>query len=497
MMPTHTITAELWRNNLYAFTDLAFRILHHDKMVDGGHIKYICRVLQAVVERQLKNLLITIPPGHSKTFITTNALLPFLIAKNHRARIFYVSSTSQLAIDKIVKTRTIMQSPQYKALFPHIKISNDDKSVIKFENSIGFIAGKGIEGAITGADADLIVFDDPIDASSSRTIIENTEEKIRNSFLTRLRSSGGSDNYGFIVVNQRTGENDISSFFLQNYKLGFHLNLPFLEEDDKVYIFNDFKYTRKAGVELNPKQYTKEILKSRIGDFETKDFSKRIFETQYQQNPQPATGQLMKAYDFLFYDQKDLAFKMQKIFITCDTANKTGTANDYSVMCCWGWTGAKLLLLDMVRGKWEFLNLTQVFNAFYRKWQFGLRNGVHLSSIIIEDKASGTQLYQTAKSLGLPAGLLIAKQRVKDKYSRYSQVGAFIGSQKVYLPHFDIKIDGVQDVRTSITIPFLNEVKTFSKDDTHKNDDICDCLFDACEEVYTLNATPSKVYTRF
>jgi hypothetical protein len=70
-------------------------------------------------------------------------------------------------------------------------------------------------------------------------------------------------------------------------------------------LFNDIKYTRKAGVELNPKQYTKEILKSRIGDFETKDFSKRIFETQYQQNPQPATGQLMKAYDFLFYDQKD------------------------------------------------------------------------------------------------------------------------------------------------------------------------------------------------
>jgi predicted phage terminase large subunit-like protein len=487
----------LWQENLYAFTDLAFRILHHQKMVDGGHIRYIAKILQAVVDRRVKNLLITIPPGHSKTFITTNAFLPFLIAKNFRARIFYVSSTSALAIDKITKTRAIMQSPQYKDLFPHIKISNDDKSVIKFKNSIGFIAGKGIDGAITGADADLIVFDDPIDASASRTIIESTEEKIRTSFLTRLRSNGGVDNYGFIVINQRTGEEDISSFFLQNYKIGKHINLPFLEEDDKVYEYEGLKYIRKAGVELNPHQYTKEALKSRIGDFEANDFSKRLFETQYQQNPKPATGQLMKAHDFLFYDQQDLDVKMQKIFMTCDTANKTGTANDYSVMCCWGWTGTRLMLLDMIRGKWEFLDLEKVFNAFYKKWQFGLKKGTYLTSIIIEDKASGTQLYQTAKSYGLPAGLLTAKQRVKDKYSRYSQVGAFIGSQKVYLPHFEVKIDGVQDVRQQITLPFLNEVKTFSKDDTHKHDDICDCLFDACAEVYILPSSYVRPFTRF
>lgn len=494
-MKTPDIT--LWQNNLYAFTDLAFRVLHREKMVDGGHIKYICEVLQAVVERKVKNLLITIPPGHSKTFITTNALLPFLIAKNPLARIFYVSSTSQLAIDKIVKTRAVMESECYKSLFPHIKIANDDKSIIKFEESIGFISGKGIEGAITGADADLIVFDDPIDASSSRTIIDSTEEKIRNSFLTRLRSSGNLDNYGFIVINQRTGEEDISSFFLQNYKLGYHINLPFLEEDDKEYEFDNLIYKRKAGVELNPKQYTKKALKERIGDFETKDASRRLFETQYQQNPQPVTGQLMKAHDFLFYDQKDLEARMQKIFITCDTANKTGTANDYSVMCCWGWTGTKLLLLDMVRGKWEFLDLEKVFNNFCKKWQAGLKRGLYLSSIIIEDKASGTQLYQTAKSFGLPSGLLVAKQRIKDKFSRYADVAVFIGKQKVFLPHADVKISGVQDVTQAIVNPFLKEVKTFSKDGTHKNDDICDCLFDACAEVYTLNDTPVTPFMRY
>lgn len=487
----------LWRTSLYAFTDLAFRALHRQKMVDGGHVKYVCEVLQSVVERKVKNILITIPPGHSKTFITTNALLPFLIAKNPLARIFYVSSTSQLAIEKIVKTRAVMESECYKALFPHIKIANDDKSVIKFEKSIGFISGKGIEGAITGADADLIVFDDPIDASASRTIIDGVEEKIRNSFLTRLRSNGNIDNYGFIVINQRTGEEDISSFFLRNYKLGYHINLPFLEEDDKEYKFDNFIYKRKAGVELNPKQYTKNALKERIGDFESKDASKRLFETQYQQNPQPVTGQLMKEHDFLFYDQKDLEGRMQKIFITCDTANKTGTANDYSVMCCWGWTGAKLLLLDMVRGKWEFLDLAKVFNNFYKKWQAGLRRGLYLSSVIIEDKASGTQLYQTAKSFGLPSGLLVPKQRTKDKYSRYAQVAVFIGSQKVYLPHFEVKIDGVQDVNQAIVNPFLKEVKTFSKDDTHANDDICDCLFDACAEVGTLPSSYVKPFIRF
>lgn len=487
----------IWQSNLFAFTDLAMRVVEQRPFVSNGHAEFICEVLQDVAKKKIKNILITIPPAHSKTFIVANGLIPFVVGNDPSCRAFYVSNKHDLAVKKTGEIKKLLTSQVYKDLFPKVELDKKGEGRMTFLNNRGYIEAKGLMSDITGDNADLIVLDDPVDASATKVEMDNAKHKIRNSILNRLRPEKDGDNYGFIIINQRTGEEDISHFFLENYDLGYHINLPFLEEEKKIYTYNDITLIRNPNVELNHTLISKDYVKSIIGDFDKNDFSKRVLETQYNQNPQPATGQLMKEHDFLFYDQRDLEVKMQKIFITCDTANKTGTANDYSVMCCWGWTGTKLLLLDMIRGKWEFLDLEKVFNAFYHKWKFGLKRGLHLSSIIIEDKASGTQLYQTSKSYGLPAGLLTAKQRITDKYSRYSQVGAFIGSQKVYLPHFEVKIDGVRDVRQEITLPFLKEVKTFSKDNTHKHDDICDCLFDACAEVYTLPSGYVKPFMRF
>ena len=297
---------------------------------------------------------------------------------------------------------------------------------------------------------------------------------------------------GILLAMQRLHIDDTVSLFRninsEMEKAGMetsfkYLSIPAYHEERTGYYLPISKqtYIAEAGEYLLAGTLSKEVIqRARIEN-------ENIFQAQMQQNPIVGDSNLMLATNFAFYGQDELMMKassVYSIFMTCDTANKTGTANDYSVMSCWGWNGSYLFLLDMIRGKWEILDLTRQFTAFYEKWRYGLKQGYYLSEIIIEDKASGTQLSQWASSF-LPASLINPKQRIKDKYSRYVEVGAFIQANKVKIPAFNVIIDGVLDIRESITTPFLNEVTAFSKSDTHKHDDICDTLFDACSKVYS------------
>jgi predicted phage terminase large subunit-like protein len=475
----------LWQKNLFAFTDLAMRVVEKKPFTSGGHAELICEVLQDVSKKKIKNILITMPPAHSKTFIVSNGLIPFIVGHDPSCRTFYVSNKHDLAVKKTGEIKKLLTSQVYKDLFPKLQLAKKGEERMTFVNARGYIEAKGLMSDITGDNADLIVLDDPIDASATKVEVETAKNKIRNSILNRLRPEADGDNYGFIVINQRTGEEDISHFFLENYKLGYHINLPFLEETRKVYTYNSITLIREPNVPLNPALITKDFVKQAIGDFDISDTAKRIFETQYQQNPQPQVGQIMKLSHFRFYAPEMLAnVRMKKIFLTLDSATKTKEANDYSVMCCWGVYDSQLWLLDMIRGKWEFQELHNQFLNFYKKWQKGLfGKGVGCNQIIVEDASSGTQLIQSYKKM-FPSFAIKPLKRVNDKFTRYVAVGRFIETGQVFLPSNQVQIDGVLNTHTSITEPFLKECIAFTSNDTHKHDDIVDNLIDACTEAF-------------
>ena len=77
-----------------------------------------------------------------------------------------------------------------------------------------------------------------------------------------------------------------------------------------------------------------------------------------------------------------------------DTANKAKTRNDYSVCATWGRTETGLYLLDVFRARLEYPELLTTTQDLYQDWR--------PSKILIEDKASGTQLLQDLKRKMLP-----------------------------------------------------------------------------------------------
>ena len=80
------------KNNLFNFTNIAMLELESLKFTSSGHAEFICEVLQDVQRQKLKNVIINIPPGHSKTFTVSNGLIPFILGHDPSCRIIYMSS---------------------------------------------------------------------------------------------------------------------------------------------------------------------------------------------------------------------------------------------------------------------------------------------------------------------------------------------------------------------------------------------------------------------
>jgi len=149
-------------------------------------------------------------------------------------------------------------------------------------------------------------------------------------------------------------------------------------------------------------------------------------------------NQLIKPEWWRYYSSLAEAAKAcTGMFITADTAYKTGTMHDYSVIQCWGYnSGHQLYLLDQVRGKWEFPSLVSRIKSFTKRC-YNLSNKIRPSRIYIEDKASGISLVQTLAREGL--NVIAWKPRdyqfPDDKIGRANEASLLISMGVVYLPN--------------------------------------------------------------
>lgn len=157
----------------------------------------------------------------------------------------------------------------------------------------------------------------------------------------------------------------------------------------------------------------------------------------------------------------DCAYR--RIYITADTAMKTKEWNDFTAIGVWGLTNHnRLRLLDLVHGKFEIPELETTMLALWEKWRMGIGT-CRCSSIIIEDKASGTQLIQTLmRKGGLPIQRVMPE---KDKYTRVQNAIPQLAAGNIELP--------VNDQHPMSKL-LIDEADAFTADDSHLHDDLVD-----------------------
>jgi predicted phage terminase large subunit-like protein len=243
---------------------------------------------------------------------------------------------------------------------------------------------------------------------------------------------------------QRLHEEDVAGWLLKggNGEKWEHISLPAIKTD---------------GTALWAEKHTIEKLK------EMQAAASYVFAGQYMQNPAPLGGGLIKSEWFKRYAILPI---LEERNIYADTAMKTASHNDYSVLQCWGKTDGRLYLIDQLRGKWEASELKQRTLDFWLKHSNeNVKTHGFLRRLYVEDKASGTGLIQDiAKTGKIPIKDI---QRAKDKLTRLMDVQGYIESGLLHLPNEPWVSD------------FLSECESFTPNDTHLHDDQIDPMCDA------------------
>jgi len=458
------VERELCRRSLAHFAKRAWNVLEPaTELKWGWALDAICEHLEAVTHNDIRRLLMNVPPGSMKSLLTS-VIWPAWEwgPQNMQAMRFINTAHKQdLAVRDNLKCRRLIQSSWYQSLWPVI-LTGDQNAKTKFENDrTGFREAMAFT-SMTGSRGDRVILDDPhsVDDANSQAHLAAGVKTFREALPSRVNN----DKSAIIIIMQRLHEADVSAEALA---LGYdHLCIPMrFEPARRCTTSIGWQDPRKIDGEL---MFPDRFPEAQVRELEI-SLGSYASAGQLQQSPSPIGGGILKDEWWQYYSA---APQLSHRLIFADTAQKTGTQNDYSVFQCWGYTGAgQATLLDQIRGKWEAPELLVQARAFWAKHKDG---NSPLRAMKIEDKSSGTGLIQTLKREGIP---VIPIGRDRDKVTRAYDAAPSIEAGNVLLPR-----------QAAWLSDFLAEASVFPNG---AHDDQLDPLFDAVAELITPVSAPS------
>jgi predicted phage terminase large subunit-like protein len=312
--------------------------------------------------------------------------------------------------------RTVVNSAEYHAIFPGMRISamkNTQTEVVTTSN--GFRLAISIDGALTGRGGDIVVIDDPIAALAA--LSQKSREHVVNWYSNTLLSRLDDKQDGAIVlIMQRLHEDDLAGVLLRGSDEWTVLSLSAIaDQDEEIPIGNGKIYFRHAGDVLHPERESREVLESLRAQL-----GAEIYEAQYQQRPVVPGGAMIKRIWVRRYDQLP---KSGPIIQSWDVANKQGEENDYSVCTTWRVHENRYYLIDVLRGRFDFPTL---------RTKVSQHAELHKASqILIEDAGFGTALIQELKTAHFS---VIAVKPEYDKKIRMAIQSAKFENGQVFFP---------------------------------------------------------------
>jgi predicted phage terminase large subunit-like protein len=443
-----------------------FRVLEGTPFIIEPLHKDLLETLEDVFNGNKTRLVLNLPPRSGKTTLA-KYLVAYSLTTNPKSNIIYTSYSQSLLSDIALSVQNILEHPIYKAMYPsnlryEEEYTNpiDDfwaeylkketgKNLYSSKKIItrygGIVLFSSIGSQITGFGAGcrntkkfsgFLCLDDP--NKPSDTYSQVMREKVVRYYEETLLSRLNNSNVPIIEIQQRLHLEDLSGVLIKKYNFDV-LKKPLLNDN---------------GVCQLPSQYTAE----RIKELKVNNYS---FQAQYMQEPIILGGSVIKREWFGYYNPT-LQQTYKRIVISADTAMTVKEKSDYTCLLVGGVTAQnKLHILEMVHAKLEYPELKQAVINLYNKYKEG---ETKCSAIYIENKASGIQLLQDFKKVGLPVcGIDVTK----DKLTRVEEILEYLASGLVLLPESESYGNNPE---------FLAECEAFSRDMSATHDDIIDSL---------------------
>lgn len=453
-MNKHELYKSLLKTSLAGFVEKSFYTL--EPTVDlkwNWHLDLICIYLEAVQKKEIKRLIINVPPRSLKS-ITVNVAFPaWCWLQDPTTKVISASFRSDLSISHNIRTRRIIASDWYTNYFG-IQICSDQNTKSKLENLSGGVKECGtMKSPPTGSGANIIIIDDPHNTSEAESEVERKKvcDNFGGDFMTRLNNKQEDC---IVVIMQRLHEMDLTGTLLE--RGGWtHLKIPAIADKDYTYYYPNsdkvFKVFKKGEI-LNPELESAEVLKelkSQLGSY--------AFNGQYMQDPFPAGEGIFKTkwfnhYEFVIPD---------KVYISLDSAYKPGQEHDPSCFTIWGEKDNNYYLMDVICERLEYHELKRKAISILEQY--------NPNAFLIEDKASGQSLIQDMKKE--TKGNIIPIKTTADKKTRALTCIDKIEAGRVYIPSKAVWVqdylneltrfpNASHDDRVDSTSQFINWIKT-------------------------------------
>lgn len=435
---------------------------------EGPHHAVMGDTLDRVLRGEISRLLITLPPGYTKTEIAVVNFIAKGFQVNPAARFIHATFSDDLARENSDKAKTLIELPEYQQLCP-VHIRSDSRAKDRWRTTAGGgVLAKAAGGPITGFRAGTmdkeifsgaLIVDDPLkpDDAFSPTKRAAVNKRATNTFRSRLAHEG----VPIVVIMQRLHGDDFAGHLLKGGtgEVWDHLDLPVVIDRGIEYP-KEWTHGRPIAHNLPdgplwPEKHTQAEIEVLKADAYT-------FASQYMQRPVSIEGALFEMAKFGEWNELP---PLEWLCMYADTAQKTGERNDFSVIQLWGRAASGIYLIDQVRGKWEAPELEKTALAFWAKHK---ALGRDVRALKVEDKASGTGLIQSIRRQGIP---VVPIPRDKDKFTRGLDAAPWIASGQVWLP-----------ANADFTPALLLELQTFDGLGTGHDDQV-DPMMDAIAEM--------------
>lgn len=323
------------RCGLLDFTRAMFRAQRGVAITENWHQEVIAAALERVVLGDATRLIINVPPRSGKTELAVKNFMAWSAGLFPDSEFIHASYSKRLATANTYAVRAMMQSQEYREVFPWVSINDDSRAKDEFRTSQGgIIYATGSEGTITGYGAGkmrdgfggAIVIDDPHKAGEATSEVQR--QNVIDWFQMTMESRKNRPDTPIIVIMQRLHEEDLTGWLLAggNGEEWEHVVIPAMDE---------------AGKSFWPAQFPPEMLAQK------EQASRYVFAGQYMQDPVPRGGGMFKRDWFEIVPAVPANCTWVRAW---DFAASEGTDSDWTAGCLMGRSpGGEFIIADMAR----------------------------------------------------------------------------------------------------------------------------------------------------
>ncbi|MDU8912507.1 phage terminase large subunit [Aestuariicoccus sp. MJ-SS9] len=413
--------AALLRNNLHAYVHRAFLELHPGTaFLTAFYIRAICYELERVARGEVRRLLIILPPRHLKSHCASVAFSIWFLARNPSMTVVGASYNADLAQTFSAQARRLLEAPWHSAAFPQLQL--DPRKASAEELRIRHFGGRRIAtsvgGTFTGKGSNLTIIDDPLKADDafSEARRDDVYDWITSTVISRFDDPKRG---ALVVVAQRLHIDDLAGRLMETGD--WHvLQLPAIAPvSQAIDIGEGLIWNRERGELLHPERIDEATLEQI-----RKELGTAAFEAQYQQQPAPAEGHIIRPEWFGSYPKALPRKQYEAVVQSWDVAVVPGNSNSFTVCTTWGLIEDKIDLIDVTRVRLEMPDIERLAHKLYLSWRPNL--------VVIEASHTGVGLYQYLRQRGICEARTSTPKGSKEE--RMSVLTPMLESGQVRLP---------------------------------------------------------------